>query len=216
MKRRILASTSTELSSYTYNVRGPKVVMALGSSVFFWPRSFPSTSSKLLRGGIICMEIICPVYWYTKYSPRIIFVWAVCVEMGVSNCLQNWESVESCSKAMSPGGSVDVTGFSFFAIIASTAWSALVNFKSLYLSMPVWISIRCEPQRHGFTCSWFSTPTGLLTPELRHSIFYMYQTNTVSLVFCLSIRRPHHFDLHLTLNAPMATKVVCSLVCWNV
>ena len=35
------------------NVRGPKVVIALRSSVFFWPRSLPSTSSKVLRGGII-------------------------------------------------------------------------------------------------------------------------------------------------------------------
>ena len=35
------------------NVRGPKVVIALRSSVFFWSRSLPSTSSKLLRGGII-------------------------------------------------------------------------------------------------------------------------------------------------------------------
>ena len=33
----------------------------------------------------------------------------------------------------------------------------------------------------------FSTPTGLLTPELRHSIFYMYPTNTVSQIFSLSI-----------------------------
>ena len=35
------------------NVRGPKVVIALRSSVFFWLHSLPSTSSKLLRGGII-------------------------------------------------------------------------------------------------------------------------------------------------------------------
>ena len=35
------------------NVRGPKVVIGLRSSVFFWPRSFPSKSSKLLREGII-------------------------------------------------------------------------------------------------------------------------------------------------------------------
>ena len=35
------------------NVRGPKVVIDLRSSVFFWPRSFPSKSSKLLRGGTI-------------------------------------------------------------------------------------------------------------------------------------------------------------------
>ena len=44
-----------------HNVRGPKVVIALRSSVFFWPRSFPSKSSKLLRGGIIRKEIICPM-----------------------------------------------------------------------------------------------------------------------------------------------------------
>ena len=36
----------------------------------------------------------------------------------------------------------------------------------------------------------FSTPTGLLTPELRHLIFYMYPTNTVPQIFSLSIRRP--------------------------
>ena len=35
------------------NVRGPKVVIALRSSVFFWPRSFPSKSAELLKGGII-------------------------------------------------------------------------------------------------------------------------------------------------------------------
>ena len=35
------------------NVRGPKVVIALRSSVFFWPRYFLSTSLKLLKGGII-------------------------------------------------------------------------------------------------------------------------------------------------------------------
>ena len=41
------------LDKATSNVRGPKVVIALRSSVFFWHRSFPSKSSKLLRGGII-------------------------------------------------------------------------------------------------------------------------------------------------------------------
>ena len=35
------------------NIRGPKAVIVLRSSVFFWPRSFPSKSSKLLRGGIM-------------------------------------------------------------------------------------------------------------------------------------------------------------------
>ena len=77
------------------NVRGPKVVIALRSSVFFCPLSFPSTSSKLLRGGIIWKEIICPVHWYIKYSHRIKGVRVVGVEMGVPNCMQNCESVES-------------------------------------------------------------------------------------------------------------------------
>ena len=40
-------------SALRCNGRGPKVVIDLRSSVFFWPRSFPSKSSKLLRGGII-------------------------------------------------------------------------------------------------------------------------------------------------------------------
>ena len=31
------------------NVHAPKVVISLRSSVFFWPRSLPSTSSKPLR-----------------------------------------------------------------------------------------------------------------------------------------------------------------------
>ena len=78
-----------------YNVRGPKVVIALRSSVFFWPRSLPSTSSKLLRGGIIWKEIICPVYWYIKYSQCIKGIRVVGVEMGVPNSMQNLESVES-------------------------------------------------------------------------------------------------------------------------
>ena len=34
------------------NVRGPKVVIALRSSVFFWPRSLPSTSSKFFLEGV--------------------------------------------------------------------------------------------------------------------------------------------------------------------
>ena len=76
------------------NVRGPKVVIALRSSVFFWPRSLPSTSSKLLRGDIIWKEIICPLYWYIKYSQGIKGIRVVGVEMGVPNCMQNWESVE--------------------------------------------------------------------------------------------------------------------------
>ena len=77
------------------NVRGPKVVIALRSSVFFWPRSFPPTSSKLLGGGIIWKEIICPVYWYIKYISCIKGIRVAGVEMGVPNCMQNWESVES-------------------------------------------------------------------------------------------------------------------------
>ena len=39
--------------SIANNVRGPKVGIALRSSVFFWPRSLPSTPSKLRRGDII-------------------------------------------------------------------------------------------------------------------------------------------------------------------
>ena len=80
------------------NVRGPKVVIALRSSVFFWPRSFPSTSSKLLRVGIIWKESIYPVYWYIKYSQGIKGIRVVGVEMGVPNYMLNWESVESCRR----------------------------------------------------------------------------------------------------------------------
>ena len=77
------------------NVRGPKVVIVLRSSVFFWPRSFPSKSSKLLRGDIIWKEIICPIDWYIKYSRPIKGVLMVGIEMGLPNCMQNLESVES-------------------------------------------------------------------------------------------------------------------------
>ena len=80
---------------FTSNVRGPKVVIALRSSVFFWPHSLPSTSSKLLRVGIIWKEIICPVYWYINYSQCVKGIRVVGVEMGVPNCMQIWESVES-------------------------------------------------------------------------------------------------------------------------
>ena len=71
------------------------VVIALMSSVFFWPRSFPSKSSKLLIGGIIWKEIICPMDWYIKNSRPIKGVRVVGIEMGVPNCMQNLESVES-------------------------------------------------------------------------------------------------------------------------
>ena len=49
----IFRKIKTILNLFSCNVRGPKVVIALRSSVFFWPRFFPSKSSKLLRGGII-------------------------------------------------------------------------------------------------------------------------------------------------------------------
>ena len=89
---------------FTSNVRGPKVVIALRSSVFFWPRSLPSTLSKLLRGDIIWKEIICPVYWYIKYSQCIKGIRVVGVEMGVPNCVQNLESVESWRWYWYPSG----------------------------------------------------------------------------------------------------------------
>ena len=46
-------SNQTRTKMIQYNVRGPKVVIALRSSIFFWPRSRPSTSLKLLRVCII-------------------------------------------------------------------------------------------------------------------------------------------------------------------
>ena len=90
-------SVTVRLPGYlsTCNVRGPKVVIALRSSVFFWPRSFPSKSAELLKGGIIWKEIICPMDWYIKYSRPIKGVRVVGIEMGVPNCVQNFESVES-------------------------------------------------------------------------------------------------------------------------
>ena len=53
LEREQLLQLILDSSFFFSNVRGPKVVIALRSSVFFWPRSLPSTSAKLRRGGII-------------------------------------------------------------------------------------------------------------------------------------------------------------------
>ena len=91
------------------NVRGPKVVIALTSSVFFWPCSFSSTSSKLIRGGIIWKGIICPMHWYIKFSQGIKGIRVVGVKMGVPNCMRNWESVESWRRYWYRSGETKLT-----------------------------------------------------------------------------------------------------------
>ena len=70
------------------NVRAPKVVISLRSSVFFWaPHHRNLLDGHHLKGNYL------PCVLKITYSQGIKGIRVVDVEMRVPNCMQNWESI---------------------------------------------------------------------------------------------------------------------------